>query len=241
MEKRMQAVILNAGKARRLYPLSKDKPTCLFDISGRSLLEHHVALLRSFGIGDILVVIGHCAEKVRKIGRGLRFLYNPYFPVTGDIVSLWYAQRKLKGEFLYFHGDGFYSKGVVEGLLKAEGEIVLAIQKGEENTTYERVRIDEGLITEIRFTKDISAGDGSFIGAAKISDAAFSRYTSGLDEMINEGRLEDQCVSVFQRLIEKGNNIHYFQCEEATWLHIDTPDDLERVRELWGQATMGSE
>ena len=228
----MKAIILDAGKARRLYPLSKNKPTCLFEVSGRTILEHHVAMLRHLGIKQIYVVIGHCADRVRNIRQGLHFIYNPHFAVTGGLVSLWYACRKIKGDFLYFYGDGIYSKELIEGLIKANGDIVMAIEKGSHHTTYERLKICNNKIFQVRFTTELSEGDGSYVGITKVSNNAGRSFTSMLNRIVDEGHLENHCTYIIQRLIEEGQEVQYLSCTNQTWHHFDNADDFEEVERI---------
>jgi NDP-sugar pyrophosphorylase family protein len=44
-----RAVILSAGKGSRLLPLTEDRPKCLLEFSGRTLLEWQLDALRAGG------------------------------------------------------------------------------------------------------------------------------------------------------------------------------------------------
>jgi glucose-1-phosphate thymidylyltransferase len=53
----MKAIILAAGYATRLYPLTKDKPKGLLDIAGRPIIDYILAEIRTLpGIDGICVV-----------------------------------------------------------------------------------------------------------------------------------------------------------------------------------------
>src|SRR3546814_13778140 len=53
-----KAIILSAGKVSRLHPLTDDKPKCLIEFSGKSLLEWQLDALAASGIGDGVIVTG---------------------------------------------------------------------------------------------------------------------------------------------------------------------------------------
>ena len=55
----MIAVILAAGMARRLRPLTDTMPKCLLKIGNKSLLQRSVDALISCGINEFVVVTGY--------------------------------------------------------------------------------------------------------------------------------------------------------------------------------------
>ena len=60
----MKAMILAAGLGTRLRPLTNRRPKALVEISGRTLLEIALRLLRRFGIGDVIINVHHFADKI---------------------------------------------------------------------------------------------------------------------------------------------------------------------------------
>lgn len=53
----MKAIVLAAGYATRLYPLTKDKPKALLDIGGRKMLDYLMDNISSMGCVDEAVII----------------------------------------------------------------------------------------------------------------------------------------------------------------------------------------
>ena len=53
----MKAVILAAGYATRLYPLTENKPKCLLEVGGRTLLDSLVAKIDKIGDCDEIVLV----------------------------------------------------------------------------------------------------------------------------------------------------------------------------------------
>ena len=53
-----KAIILSAGKGSRLLPLTADRPKCLIELSGRSLLEWQLDALAEAGLREVVVVTG---------------------------------------------------------------------------------------------------------------------------------------------------------------------------------------
>ena len=61
----MKGVILAAGKGSRLNGTAGDKPKCLVEAGGITLLERQIRALERAGIDDIVVVVGCQADRVR--------------------------------------------------------------------------------------------------------------------------------------------------------------------------------
>ncbi|MCK9558827.1 MAG: NTP transferase domain-containing protein, partial [Candidatus Marinimicrobia bacterium] len=65
----MRAVILAAGAARRLAPLTDSIPKCLIKIGDKSLLENQLDALQRYGVDETLIVVGYLKEQImEKIG-----------------------------------------------------------------------------------------------------------------------------------------------------------------------------
>ena len=66
----MIGVILAAGMAKRLRPLTDTKPKCLLKVGEHTLLERTVDAMRQAGIQELLVVAGYRGEMIRSFLEG---------------------------------------------------------------------------------------------------------------------------------------------------------------------------
>jgi len=55
----MKAIIIAAGYASRLRPITNDKPKCMLEIKGKTILEHQLDAFNANGITDISVIKGY--------------------------------------------------------------------------------------------------------------------------------------------------------------------------------------
>lgn len=93
-----KAVIVAAGISSRLYPLTKNKPKCLLRIGKETLLDRSLRILRKYGIKEIVIVGGYKYDLLRKqCNKDLIFRLNPFFKVTNNMVSLWFARNDVEG------------------------------------------------------------------------------------------------------------------------------------------------
>ena len=82
----MQAIILAAGRGSRMDKLTQDKPKCMVQLAGKSLLNWQVESLKSAGILSIVAVCGYMADKIKL--EGLEKILNPRWNETNMVLSL---------------------------------------------------------------------------------------------------------------------------------------------------------
>jgi len=90
----MIGVILAAGMAKRLRPLTDNKPKCLLEVGGKTLLERTVGAMLQAGIKELVVVTGYCADQIRDFltthfpTLDLTFIHNADYEHNNNISSL---------------------------------------------------------------------------------------------------------------------------------------------------------
>ena len=62
----MIGVILAAGMAKRLRPLTDEKPKCLLEVGGKTLLQRTVDAMISAGVKEFVVVTGYRENMIRE-------------------------------------------------------------------------------------------------------------------------------------------------------------------------------
>ena len=63
----MKVIILAAGQGTRLRPLTDDRPKCMVEVNGRSIIERQLDTMHACGISDedITIICGYCSETLR--------------------------------------------------------------------------------------------------------------------------------------------------------------------------------
>ena len=122
---KMTAIIAAAGFEKQLLPLIEDKPKCLLDIKGKTILERQVAALNECNIKDIALVRGYKKEAITL--PNIRYYDNDRYEETGELVSLFCAENEMKGRCLFLYGDIIFETAVLEKLLKSPADISLVV------------------------------------------------------------------------------------------------------------------
>ena len=235
----MTGVILAAGMAKRLRPLTDVCPKCLLALGGRTLLERTVDAMLGAGIHRLVVVTGYKADmitdfldahypKLEKV-----FLHNADYEHNNNIYSLWMAGKEVRGEdFLLMDSDIFCDPQAVLAVVCEEGS-ALALNRhplGEEEM---KIVTDEaGNITEISKTCRIADAVGESVGIEKVSPSYSEALYRELDKMIlDEGLIDIFYERAFERLIPQGHTFKVVDTTPFISYELDTVEDYHHV--LW--------
>lgn len=83
----MIAMLLAAGRGERLRPLTDNIPKALVEVRGESLLERHLAAIKSAGIGTVVINLGwHGEQIIERIGSGSAFGLDVVYSPEGDNI-----------------------------------------------------------------------------------------------------------------------------------------------------------
>lgn len=70
----MKAMLLAAGRGTRMLPLTKDKPKCLLEVAGQTLIEYHLFALAKAGIREVVINAAYWATLIQQaLGDGSRY------------------------------------------------------------------------------------------------------------------------------------------------------------------------
>lgn len=181
----MRAVILAAGRGARMKWYTVDRPKCLVELRGRTLLDRQVSALRAAGADEVAVVTGWRAELFD--GCGLTVFRNDRWARTTMVESLATAGSWLRaGPVLVSYGDIVYSAATARALAAARQELAIAYDAGW-RALWERrfdaplddaetFRLDHrGLLTEIG-GRPSSADEvgGQYLGLLKFTPPAWA-------------------------------------------------------------------
>jgi phosphoenolpyruvate phosphomutase len=254
----VRAVIIAAGSGKSLLPLTEDRPKCMLDIKGRTLLERQLDTLRACGIQEIAVVRGYRKETVA--ASGVRFYDNDAFEETGELQSLFAAEPELHGRVLFLYSDILFERALLERLLRAEGDVVIAVDR---TWVDQRDRLlplskpmdlvvtsepprpgrrslgedwQDGLV-QVGQRVSPEAATGEFIGLALFSPQGVERAGETYRQALSAGTApfhEAETVQraaftdLLQSLVTAGHPVTCVSTWKG-WLEIDTFEDYQRA------------
>src|SRR4051794_23913652 len=86
----MRAIIIAAGRGRRLMPTTADTPKCFAEIQGKRMLDWARESLTASGIKEICFIGGYQIEKVRRDYPHFTFRHNDNWENNNILLSLMY-------------------------------------------------------------------------------------------------------------------------------------------------------
>jgi histidinol-phosphate phosphatase family protein len=111
----MITVIMAGGKGTRLLELTKDElPKPMLPVGGKPILQWQIECLRSNGLIDICIIIGHLGEKIQDyFGDGSSFGVSISYFVEdtplGTAGALAFIKERIQGDyFLLVYGDTIF-------------------------------------------------------------------------------------------------------------------------------------
>ena len=236
----MTGVILAAGMAKRLRPLTDNKPKCLLRVGERTLLERTVDAMHLAGITEFVVVTGYCADQIRDFLTShfshftFHFIHNADYEHNNNIYSLWLSMQQVRGrEFLLMDSDILCDPAAVVRIASEE-ESALAVNRHELGEEEMKVVVDdECRITEISKTCSPQEAMGESVGIEHIAPAYSLALAAELDQMIErEGLIDIFYERAFERLIPQGHTFRVVDTTDYFSYELDTPDDFERAQQL---------
>ena len=247
----MKAIIVAAGPSNRLLPITNEKPKCLLEVGGQTILERALKALRENGIENIVVVRGYHSNLINY--PNLTYYQNPNFRNNNILRSLFYAEDEMNDDFIFSYSDILYSKEIVEKLIQIKADIALIVDvnwaqhyEGRDQhpiSEAELVKVENGRVVKIG--KELVSPEeayGEFIGLAKFTKsgaeamrAAYHRAEKGRPTASFHcaASLEMAYMTdMIQELVNNGLLVKSVDIKGG-WMEIDTPQDLERTRRLF--------
>ena len=237
----MKAVILAAGIASRLRPLTDTTPKCLLKIGERCLLERAFDALIQNGFNEFIIVTGYRQQQIVDFlqahypAQSITFIYNDKYESTNNIYSLWLTRPYTEGEeVLLLDSDIVFDPQIVEKLLRSDKADVLALNRHELGAEEIKVIVDnEQKVVEISKVCSIPDAIGESIGIEKMSAAYTQALFRELEMMIlSEGLDNIFYERAFERLIPQGYSFYVMDTTEFFSAELDTVEDFQQAQKL---------
>lgn len=248
----MKAVILAAGMASRLRPLTNNTPKCLLKVGERSLLQRSIDALVENGVREFVFVTGYLHEMIEEfVGKQYpdlkcTYIYNNVYESTNNIYSLWLARPEAENEeILLLDSDLLYDPQIVGRVLASPADNILTLIKhplGEEEMKV--VTDANGSILEISKTCNPAEAAGESLGIEKMGKSYTAALYKELEIMMNaeryitnaDGKTIDQrdifYERAFERLIPQGHTYKVLDVTDLFSCELDTVEDFNTAKEL---------
>jgi choline kinase len=255
-----RAILIAAGRGKRLGAHTDEIPKCMVEVGGRPMLGWIWRALAASGVDELVVIRGYRGDVLETFVRGLvpnvTFVDNVDWQTNNVLLSLACARAYLDRACYLTYSDIIFTPAVVAAAAAAPGDFGLVIDR-EFRTIYEgrtQHPLDEGEVADLRADGAVARvgkralppadAVGEFIGLTKLSAAGAAASGAMLDVLAARyaGRQEQPfqraaayrnayLTDLWQELIDGGTRLDPVLIA-GQWREIDTGQDLDRAREL---------
>lgn len=236
----MKAIMLAAGVGARLGQGDDAAPKVLLKFGGKTLLERHVDILRSLGVSELVMGVGHQAERleaaIAEIGAGdfVRTVLNPRYKL-GPITTLWALRDELVTDapVMLMDADVLYDYRMIERLIDAPAANCFLMDRDVEPGE-EPVKLCMRGDRLVDFHKQPTEPHdyyGEWIGFLKLSPEMAARVPGATEVHVDRGE-ETALYEVAIRDLLLADDTGAFGVEDVTglpWIEIDFMEDVARA------------
>lgn len=233
----LKGAILAAGRGTRMAAFGEPLPKCLMPIGNRPLIEFQIDIMRSLGIDEIVILIGHKGYEITKVlGDGSRLGVKLTYVEQTSIFGIAHAVGRLEPHidrpFLLMLGDIFFLPGDLARMVEifhAQGEGAVLAVKHEADPAAVRKNFSvtlsaEGLVTRViekpRYVHNPLKGVGLYIFGLSIFDAIRRTPRTAM-------RDEYELTESIQVMIDDGHPVRVSQ-SVIDDINLTYPTDLLR-------------
>ena len=255
----MKSIILAAGEGNRLRPLTNEKPKCMVELFGKSLIEHQINAYTACDISDINVVTGFRSDSITI--SNVRYFKNEQYERTNMVESLFCAEEILNGDVIISYGDIIFEKNVLKQLIQSDNDFSVIIDKNWKDywsirsknplVDLESLKLDskDNIISIGQKVKKLEEIQGQYIGLMKFSGKGVNILKDFYHECkkISEKKpnpLNDSSpfeksfmTDLLQGLINSNYQLHSVPIHGG-WLELDTIEDFETYQKLFRNNTI---
>lgn len=239
-----KAVILLAGREKKLAPLTDEIHQCLFNLGDLCVIEDMLLKLHRQGIEEAILVVGHKSDLIKnKIGIRynnlvIRYVENSDFETTGAAHSLWLAKDYLKDDFLLLDGDIICEEELLGAILESDKKDIIAVDEYRDGTENKvTVKIAKDKIVKIGKNLPINK-DAKFvhaIGITKISVKTAELLVKELDKFTNNRELSRIYDDAINEILDKVE-FYALDVKGLNWFEIDELNEFDKAQKLFGDA-----
>ena len=241
----MKVIILAAGKGERLMPLTSDRPKSLLELeNGITLLESQLININKSGINKVIIITGYHTEKIEskvelyseKYNIDIKIIYNPFFDISNNLISLWQARYEMTSDFIIINGDDIFKESVLSGLLehnKNETITMVIDRKKEYDLDDMKLIIKNEKILKVSKKIPLGEANGESIGMIRVTGEARNIMVDTMEEMVrNKKNMKVFYLEMIQELINKGILVGLYEIGSKDWAEIDFHPDLEDIQKM---------
>jgi choline kinase len=236
----MKAIILSAGQGSRLGHLVDDRPKCLIEFNGRTLLDRQLDCLEANGVVETVVVTGFRDQLVeqalaaRRGGPAVRTIFNPFYKVADNTGSLYMAREALTGDCLVWNGDTLVSNALMAMVIANERPGICVTIDRKDSYDDDDMKVITAADGRLRaIGKRIREGvNAESIGLLAFRAGGAQRFREAVERAMRTAEgTTIWYLRVIHHLAQNGE-VWTLDIDGGEWGEVDFPADVDAAQEL---------
>ncbi len=232
----MKAIILAAGKATRLRPVTLTMPKALVPVANQTLIGYAFDVLKRAGLTDIGIVVNDLESSIpQTLGKGDGLGVNLEYIVQEQQLGLAHAIslcRDFIGDeaFCVFLGDNIFQdkmETMFANFLDSESEATIALGEVTDPTRFGIAELDgeriERVVEKPKEPKSNLAIAGVYLFRPSIFDAIARIKPSWRNEL--------EITDAIQQVIDDGKPVHSYILK-GWWIDAGKPESIIQANQL---------
>jgi choline kinase len=232
--------------------MTDDRPKCLIEFNGRSLLDRQLDTLDANGVKEAIVVTGFHDEFVNAAierrraagqGPGVRTVFNPFYKVADNLGSLFLVCNELEGDCLVWNGDTLVSKALMAKVVGNSGRdgVCVTVDRKDSYDEDDMKVVRDAESGRLRaIGKRIAEGvNAESIGLLAFRGEGASRFRAAIErEMRTPEGTTVWYLRVIHYMAQEGD-VWTLDISGEEWGEVDFPEDVECAEALvrrWDEA-----
>ncbi len=238
----MKAIILAAGKGKRIGSITDKKPKALLKVNNKPILAYQIDALIKNGITEIIICIGYLYKIIEEFCKknyphiSIKFIYNKRYEFTNNMYSFYLAREYLDEDIILMNGDVVFDERIIKKIIETPGNLVPA-EKNAYNEESMKIKLDkEGCIIDI--AKTITDGYGCSIDIYKFLKEDVEKIKDEMIRIIEKENIGDVWTEIMlQNLFNKKEILAKpLDIEDMKWCEIDNIEDLNKAELMFNES-----
>lgn len=248
MASKTKVIIIAAGMGTRMKGHTEDKPKCMVEFGGKTLLRRQLDSYKECGLNNISLVRGYMKDKINY--PNLIYFENDDYENNNILNSIFYAESAIRGHVIVAYSDILFESHVVRRLLNSEHDISIVVDidwrayyQGRRDHPIEEAEnvVFNANNDVIEIGKILTKKEdvhGEFIGMMKLTPRGaeiFKRHFHRAKALYWNKPFQRATVfqkayltDMIQEMVDLGVPVHCVIIERG-WKEIDTVEDYEKA------------
>ena len=243
-----KCLIVAAGLGSRLKGHTEDKPKCMLDFGGKTLLQRQLYSYKKNGIENVSLIRGYKRNKINY--KGIKYFDNNDYKNNNILNSIFYAEEVISGNIIISYSDILFEPFVVKRAMESNHDISVIVDVDwrdyyidrEEHPLSEAENVIFNSNNEVvkigKIASDKEEVHGEFIGMIKLNHRGCEILKQNFHRVkklywnkpFQRAKIFQKAylTDMIQELVDIGVKVHCVIIERG-WKEIDTVEDYRKA------------